>query len=81
MDRLLEALDSKADGLDMTQGQVAAVLAIHTTTISQWRRGFTMSGDVALRLALWLDVNLSDYARQPADPLPGSRGKAALETS
>ena len=75
MGRLLEELDAKAHSLHMTQAQVAAELSVHPTTVAAWRRGFTMSGDVALRLALWLDINLSDYARQ--DPLPAKQGKAA----
>jgi transcriptional regulator with XRE-family HTH domain len=64
MGRLLEELDAKAHSLHMTQAQVAAELSVHPTTVAAWRRGFTMSGDVALRLATWLDIDLRDYARQ-----------------
>jgi len=68
MPRLLDALERKQAGCNMRQADVAAVLGVHAATIRQWRRGFGMNGAVALRLAVWLDIDLRDYGRQ--DPLP-----------
>jgi transcriptional regulator with XRE-family HTH domain len=64
------------------QLQVAAELGIDASTIAQWRRGVGMSGDVAVRLAIWMDVDLRAYARQvparpPADPAPAVSADAA----
>jgi len=77
MGRLLDALESKQHSWDMSQRQVADVLKIHDSTIRQWYRGFTMSGDVALRLAIWLDIDLRDFARPPAALDPATKGQAA----
>jgi transcriptional regulator with XRE-family HTH domain len=75
--KLLEALDREQRDRGLTQLQVASQLAVNPSTIRQWRLGVGMSGDVALRVALFLDVNLSDYAVPPADPLSQSQGEAA----
>jgi transcriptional regulator with XRE-family HTH domain len=74
--RLLAELDRERRRRELTQHQVAAQLCVNPSTIRQWRFGVGMSGDVALRLSLWLPCDLRDYARQP-DPLPGRTGKAA----
>ncbi len=58
------------------QLQVAAELGVNASTISQWRRGVGMSGDVALRIACWLRVDLRDFAKEPADPLPETQRAA-----
>ena len=76
MPRLLDELDRKRASRHMRLADVAAVLGVHKDTIQKWRQGFGMNGDVALRLALWLDVNLSDYARQD-HPLPAAKTEAA----
>ena len=68
--KLLEALDRERRSRGLTQHQVAAQLCINPSTIRQWRFGVSMSGDVAVRLALWLPADLRDYARQPVDPVP-----------
>ncbi len=76
--KLLEALDRAQHDRGLTQRQVASQLGINTSTIRQWRLGIGMSGDVAVRLAVWLDepLDLRDFAMLPADPLP-DQGVAA----
>jgi transcriptional regulator with XRE-family HTH domain len=56
--------------------QVAAQLDVSETTIATWRRGGGMSGDVAVRVAGWLDVDLRDFARPPADLGPAQSDAA-----
>jgi transcriptional regulator with XRE-family HTH domain len=79
VERLLEALDRERLSRELTALQVADQLDINPSTIRQWRLGVGMSGDVALRLAIWLPCDLRDYARQ--DPLPVTQGEAALDMS
>jgi transcriptional regulator with XRE-family HTH domain len=74
--KLLEALDHEQRRRGLTQLQVASQLRVNPSTIRQWRLGVSMSGDVAVRLALWLRVDLRKFARQPADPSPATQ-KAA----
>jgi transcriptional regulator with XRE-family HTH domain len=76
MARLQEALERERRRREMTYPEVAARLGITTAAVRQWRRGFGMNGDTALRLALLLDIDLRDYARPP-DPLPAIQGAAA----
>jgi transcriptional regulator with XRE-family HTH domain len=78
MARLQEMLERERRRRKMTHLEVAAELGVSDATVRQWRRGFGMNGDTALRLALLLRVDLRDFARQ--DPLPENQ-KAALETS
>ncbi len=75
VERLLEALDCKRISRELTALQVADQLDISPSTIRQWRLGVGMSGDVALRLSLWLPCDLRDYAKQ--DPLPAAQTEAA----
>ena len=67
--RLLEEIRREQHRRKLTNLEVAAELDVNPSTIRQWNLGVGMSADVALRVALWLDINLSDYARQPVDPL------------
>jgi transcriptional regulator with XRE-family HTH domain len=64
--RLLEALDREQHRRQLTQLQVAGQLGVNPSTIRQWRLGVGMSGDVAVRIALWLAADLRDYAAPPA---------------
>jgi hypothetical protein len=73
--RLLEALDREQHRRGLTQLQVAGQLAVNPSTIRQWRLGVGMSGDVAVRLALWLPADLRNYAVPPASS--ATQGAAA----
>jgi transcriptional regulator with XRE-family HTH domain len=75
MSRLLDELDRKRASRHMRLADVAAVLGVHPVTISKWNRESGMNSAVALRLAIWLDIDLRDYARQ--DPLPVTQSDAA----
>ena len=74
--RLYEALDREQCRLKLTHLEVADRLDVSYATLACWRRGGGMNADAAVRLALWLRVDLRAYTRQPADPLPGTQ-KAA----
>ena len=65
--KLCEALEKERCRRKLKHFQVAAELGISETTVSTWRRGTSMSGDVALRVSLWLGADLRDFARPPAD--------------
>ena len=75
--RLLRELENEQHRRELTQLQMASQVGVDPSTFRQWRLGVGMSGDVAVRVALWLDVDLSDYAVPPGDPLPETQGQAA----
>jgi transcriptional regulator with XRE-family HTH domain len=73
---LYEALDRERKRREMTLGKVAGQLNVSYATVSCWRRTASgMNADAALRIALWLDIDLRDFARPP-DPLPATQGRA-----
>lgn len=67
MARLQEALERERHRRKMTRTAQAAELGIDAATVRQWRRGFGMNGNTALRIALLLRVDLRDFALYPPD--------------
>jgi len=74
MVRLQEALERERRRRKITHLEEAAELGVSDATVRQWRRGFGMNGDTALRLALLLRVDLRDFAvrKPPADLVPAT---------
>ena len=65
---LMEAIERKRQHRGQTHQQVAEQLHISYGTMCYWRRGGTsIGGNIALRIAVWLRVDLRDYAKEPAD--------------
>jgi len=69
---LFAALDAERLRCNMTLEAVAAELDVHHSTMAVWRHGGGMRADVALRAALWLEIDLRDFA-----VLPAAQGAAA----
>ena len=73
---LYEAVDAERRRSRMTLEQVAAELDVSYSTMACWRcGGGGIQADAALRLALWMDIDLRDFARPP-DRLPATQGRA-----
>ena len=76
--RLYEALDRERRRRKMLLADVADELRVNYSTMACWRRGGGMNADALVRLSLWMPrLDLRDYAVQPADPLPATKGEAA----
>ena len=75
--KLRQAIEKERCRRKLKHFQVAAELGISETTVSTWRRGTSMSGDVALRVVTWLRADLRDFARPPAALDPATKGQAA----
>ena len=74
---LYEALDAERKRRNLSLGKTAERLNVSRSTMACWHRTASgMNADAAVRLALWLRVDLRDYARPP-DPLPAAQGQAA----
>ena len=76
---LTEAIERERVRRQLRHYQVAAELGVSETTVACWRRGGGMNGDVALRISVWLSVDLRDFARQKpaADLAPAVSADAA----
>jgi transcriptional regulator with XRE-family HTH domain len=74
---LYAALDAERKRRNLSLGKTAGQLDVSYATVSCWRRTASgMNADAAVRLALWLDIDLRDYARYPpADR--ATQGRAA----
>jgi transcriptional regulator with XRE-family HTH domain len=85
--KLCRAVDAECLERGMTRLRMIEELGVDPTTWYSWRRGeYGMNASALLRIVAWLDLDreLRRFARQkparvPADPLPGSRGRAALD--
>lgn len=75
--RLYLDFDRERKLRELTLEQAADQLDVNYLTLACWRRGGGANGDALVRLALWMPLNLRDYARMPADPPPPARPEAA----
>ncbi len=75
----MAAVEAERQRRGLTHKQVAEEhLRVTYTTLCYWRRGGpSIGGNVALRIARFCDIDLRDYARMPADPLPAATTEAA----
>ena len=65
---LMEAIERERQHRGLTYQQVSEQLRIGYTTLCYWRRGGTsIGGNIALRIAVWLNIDLRNYAKEPAD--------------
>jgi transcriptional regulator with XRE-family HTH domain len=70
IEQLCRAIERERVRRQLRHYQVAAELGVSEATVSAWRRRYSsMSGDAAVRVALFLRRDLRDFARQrPARP-------------
>jgi hypothetical protein len=70
------AIEDERVSRELSYVQVARELGTAYRTLVNWRQGRCgMNGDVLLRICLWAGRPVESFARVPADPLPGSRGR------
>ena len=78
IEALTKAIERERVRRQLMHYQVAAELGVSEATVSAWRRRYSsMSGDAALRVAIWLRCDLRDFAlkkpaRPPADLVPAT---------
>jgi transcriptional regulator with XRE-family HTH domain len=63
---LFEAMDRERRHRRLTRAQACAELGISPTSWSSWSAGATIGAGSALRISLWIDRDLRDFAKPRA---------------